>query len=140
MDQNEEDRRAAARQEDARDAGQEPGRAEDERELPVAAVPPGVPIEDVEPADGFRLPEDQNEAAMAREQAEREARDASRPEVAQRLADEAQEHADKAAEHAQEARTRAEQIRDSWTGPDRPPLDEGWRYRKPEPDPHDPVG
>jgi hypothetical protein len=113
----------------------------EERELakPVAAVPASVNLDDIEPADGFRLPRDQPEAETARQQGEEEARDASRPDVAQRLADEAQGYADQAAEAARLAQERADMIKDAYKGPDRPPLDEGWRYKKPEPDVHDPV-
>jgi len=114
---------------------------DEERELakPVAAVPASVNLDEVEPADGFRLPRSQPEAEDARLLADEEARDASRPEVAARLAEEAQGHADKAAGHAQAAKDLANQIGSAYEGPDRPPLGEGWRYRKPEPDVHDPV-
>jgi hypothetical protein len=126
----------------------DPRQAEDGRELtgeeaelakPVAAVPASVNLDDIEPADGFRLPRDQPEAEDARLMAEREAQDARRPEVAQGLADKAQEHADKAAEHARLAQEYADKVKDAYQGADRPPLHEGWRYKKPEPDVHDPV-
>lgn len=110
-----------------------------ERRKPVAAVPPSVALEDIEPVEGFRLPRDQPEAELARQQAEREAEDASRPEVAQRIADEAKDRADAAAEEARSAQERADQAKADYDGPDRPPLHEGWRYKRPEPGPHDPV-
>jgi hypothetical protein len=114
---------------------------EEERELakPVAAVPASVNLDEVEPVDGFRLPRDQPEAEQARRLAEIEAADASRPEVAQRLADEAKADAESAVEEAERAQTRANEAKASYNGPDRPPLHEGWRFRKPEPDPHEPV-
>jgi hypothetical protein len=114
---------------------------EEERELakPVAAVPASVSLEEVEPVDGFRLSRDQPEAETARQLAEAEAQDASRPEVAQRLADEAKAKADEAAGEAERAQARADQAKADYEGPDRPPLHEGWRYRKPEPDVHDPA-
>jgi len=109
------------------------------RAMPVAAVPASVNLDDVEPVDGFRLPETQPEAEDARLAAERERQDLTRPEVARQLADEALAHAEKARGHAELARERADQIAEAYDGPDRPMLDEGWRYKKPEPDVHDPV-
>jgi hypothetical protein len=111
----------------------------DELAMPVAAVPASVNLDEVEAVDGFRLPRDQPEAEQARRLAEAEADDASRPEVAQRLADEAKARADEAAGEAERAQARADQVREDYEGPDRLPLNEGWRYVKPEPDPHEPV-
>lgn len=111
----------------------------DELAKPVAAVPAGVNLDDIEPADGFRLPRDQNEAEQARQLAQRDAEDASRPEVAQRLADDAKARAEAAQEEADTLQARADEAKDGYDGPDRPPLDEGWRYVKPEPDVHDPA-
>jgi hypothetical protein len=111
----------------------------DELARPVAAVPAGVSLDDIEPADGFRLPRDQNEAEQARQLAQRDAEDASRPEVAQRLADDAKARAEAAQEEADTLQSRADEAKDRYDGPGRPALDEGWRYVKPEPDVHDPA-
>lgn len=110
-----------------------------ERDLPVAAVPAGVDIGTIEAVEGFRLPEDQTEAEMARQRAEAESRDASRPEVAQQLADDAKARVQEAADEADKAQARADEVKENYEGPDRPPLHEGWRYLAPEPDPHDPA-
>jgi hypothetical protein len=110
-----------------------------EQAKPVAAVPASVNMDEIEAVDGFRLPRDQPEAETARQLAETEAQDASRPEVAQRLADEAKTRADEAVQEAEQAQDRADQAKADYDGPDRPPLHEGWRYVKPEPDPHEPV-
>jgi hypothetical protein len=110
-----------------------------ERDTPVAAVPAGVDLSAVEAVDGFRLPRDQPEAEDARRQAEAEYQDASRPHVAQRLADDAKIRAQEAADEAEAAQGRADEVKSSYEGPDRPPLTEGWRYVKQEPDVHDPA-
>jgi hypothetical protein len=110
-----------------------------ERDTPVAAVPAGVDLSAVEAVDGFRLPRDQPEAEDARRQAEAEDQDASRPHVAQRLADEAKTAAEAAADEAEKAQARADEVKADYEGPERPPLSEGWRYRTPEPDVHDPA-
>jgi hypothetical protein len=110
-----------------------------ERRKPVAAVPASVSMDEIEAVEGFRLPRDQPEAEQARRLAEQEAEDASRPEVAQQLADEARGRAEQAAEEAEAAQRRADEVKAAYDGPDRPPLHLGWRYRKPEPDVHDPA-
>lgn len=115
------------------------GEEREERRKPVAAVPASVSLDEIEPVEGFRLPADQPEAEAARQLAEEEARDASRPEVAQQLADEARARAEEAVDEAERAQARADKAKDDYEGADRPPLHEGWRYRQPEPGPHDPV-
>jgi hypothetical protein len=124
-------------------AEQEPERepTEEERELakPVAAVPAGVLLDEIEPVDGFRLPRDQPEAEEARQLADAEARDESRPEVAQQKADDAKTRAEEAVAEAERAQQEADRVKADYDGPDRPPLREGWRYLRPGPDPHEPV-